>query len=157
MINNFSKYKKYFTIFLVFVVSYYIANFSIRNLFLANSPRIRPNMGSYLIAKLNSRFESIRTLALSKLNFNLSPPHDTQTSDSDKKNITRDIVFEQLGKNLKPITKGVNAASQNGYNYYEFKVNEIEWVMIEYTLKNGETIKVRYPKGTNPPPREIYE
>lgn len=161
MINNFLKYKKYLIAFLALILSFYISIFFIKNVFLANSPKIRPNLGSYYLVKIKNSFNKVSNFIASKSfsNINLNLNQNNQSSINQQNTISksRDLLMEELSKNLKPITKGVNAASKDGYNYYEFKLNEIEWVMVEYTLKNGEIIKIRYPKGTNPPPKEIYE
>jgi len=150
----FLNYKKYFIVFLALVVSYYIANFSINNLFLADSPKIRPNLDQYFLAKINTTKNNV----LAKLNFSfLFPQFNLGSNNNFVANKNRKETINFLKSTLKPVAKGVNAASKDGYNYYEFKVNEIEWVMIEYTLKNGQTVKIKYPKGTNPPPKEIYE
>ena len=45
------------------------------------------------------------------------------------------------------MTKGVSAAEMPGYSYTEFRLNEIEWAQIIYTLKNGQTVTIEYPSS----------
>lgn len=152
--GNFSQYKKYFIVFLGLIVSYYISIFFIKTIFLANSPKIRPNLGSYLAFKFKNTTDNL----LAKITINFPTfPKKQNLEIATTQSSTEQPMMNFLKGSLKPVAKGVSAASKDGYNYYEFKLNEIEWVMIEYTLKNGEIIKIRYPKGTNPPPKEIYE
>ena len=170
-----NKYKNWGKVFLIIGLAFLISSFSIKNIFLANSPKIRPNLGGYFLAKINNTKNNI----LAKLNFGLinfsSPPNNAsdngQPSDNslqfDNNNTDGSIAqnpnqdsnatIEFLKQSLKPITKGVSAATQDGYSYTEIKLNEIEWVRITYTLSNGETVTIEYPKGTTPPPKEIYE
>ena len=83
--------------------------------------------------------------------------NNTDGSIAQNPNQDSNATIEFLKQSLKPITKGVSAATQDGYSYTEIKLNEIEWVQITYTLSNGETVTIEYPKGTTPPPKEIYE
>ena len=146
-----SKFKQFDRIFFVLVLAYLISNFSTENIFLANSPKIRPNLGSYLLAKFNT----VKTNVLARLNFNfnLFPSLNQQANFTAADRQT----FDLLKNTLKPVTKGVNAASKDNYSYTEFNLNEIEWARVTYTLKNGQTITVEYPKGTEPPPQALFE
>ncbi len=150
-LNN---YKNLGKIFLVLVLAYFISSFSIENVFLANSPKIRPNLDQYFLAKINVTKENI----LAKLNFNFLLPQFNQGSNNSLvANQNREEQINFLKSTLKPITKGVSASEKNGYSYTEFKLDEIEWAQITYTLKNGKTITIQYPKGTEPPPQAIYD
>lgn len=146
-----SKFKQFGRIFFVLVLAYLISNFSTENIFLANSPKIRPNLGSYLLAKFNT----VKTNVLARLNFNFnlfqSLNQQANFTAADRQ------TFDLLKNTLKPVTKGVNAASKDNYSYTEFNLNEIEWARVTYTLKNGQTITVEYPKGTEPPPQALFE
>ena len=135
-------------IFLILFFSFLVSYFSINNIFLANSPRIRPNLDRYFLAKINNVKDNI----LAKINSNFLLPKNIFVADQNK-----NPPIEFLKNDLKPITKGVSAATKDNYSYTEFKLNEIEWVRITYTLKNGKQLTIQYPKGTNPPPKEIYE
>ena len=116
------------------------------NVFLAGSPRIRPDLGGYLLAKINTTKDNI----LAGLNFNFTSKKVAEVKKPQE-------AANLLKNSLKPVTKGVSAASKDGYSYTEFKLDEIEWAEITYTLKNGQTITIQYPKGTEPPPQAIYE
>jgi len=154
--------KNLLKIFTVFLIAYFLSSFSIKNIFLANSPKVRPNLGSYFLAKI----ENTKDRFLALFNFNIIPKSNYQNYDNNTQlqlppqlasTNNKEKINEFLKANLKPITKGVKAASVPGYSYTEFKLNEIEWARITYTLKNGKKITIKYPKGQTPPPKEIYE
>lgn len=151
---NYFNYKKIFLVLLVLGTAYLLSSFSIKNVFLADSPRIRSNLDHYLLAKINNVKENV----LAKLNFGSLLPQFNQVPNNNlaaTKNREETINF--LKNSLKPVTRGISAAEKDGYSYTEFKLNEIEWVQISYTLKDGRVVNIEYPKGTNPPPKEIYE
>lgn len=127
-----------FKIFLILIFSFLLSSFFIKNVFLANSPKIRPNLGRYFLARL--------------INFK----NDFLATFDSQKQKEKQIIAN-LKKSLKPITKGVKAASVPGYSYTEFKVDEIEWLEVTFTLSDGRKITVRYPKGQEPPNIKVYE
>lgn len=134
---------------LVLFLSFFISSLSVENVFLANSPKIRPNLPGFLMAKITATKDNI--LAKINFDFNLFP------SPSRNNTVAESQTVQFLKESLKPVTKGVSAASKDEYSYTKFKVNEIEWARVTYTLKSGKTITIEYPKGTEPPPKEIYE
>jgi len=159
--NNFSNIKKYLIVFLGLTLSFYASVFFIKNVFLANSPKIRPNLGSYYLAKIKNSFNKVSNFialkSLNKINLSLNQNNQLPINQQNTTSKSRELIIEELSKSLKPITKGVSAVSKPGYSYTLYKINEIEWAEIRYTLKNGEEVVIQYPKGTNPPPKEIYE
>lgn len=136
------------------VLAYSVSYFSIKGIFLANSPKIRPNLGQYFLAKINNTKENI----LARLNFSSLLPQFNQGSNNNfVANQNRNETINFLKNSLKPVAKGVSAASKDGYSYTEFRLNEIEWAQITYTLSNGKQVTIQYPKGTSPPPKAIYD
>ncbi len=127
-----------FKIFLILIFSFLLSSFSIKNIFLANSPKIRPNLGRYFLAKI--------------INFK-----DDFLATFDPQKQKEKQIIVNLKKSLKPITKGVRAASVPGYSYTEFKIDEIEWLEVTFTLSDGRKIKVKYPKSQEPPNIKAYE
>lgn len=134
---------KYIKIFSIFVITFAATSLLINNVFLGYSPKIRENFPEYIASKIGNYFSQIRSIA------NKSPQKD---SSNDEK-----AVVEVLKKSLQPVTKGVRAAQSGNVSYTEYKLNEVEWVVINYILTSGKTISVKYPKGTTPPPRYIFD
>lgn len=144
-------FKKFFLkYFLIFVFSFFISHFIIKEIFIANSPKIRPNLARYFLAKINNFKDNL----MAKLNLGIS--FDNQQKIAYKQEINEQVM-KTLQQSLKPVTKGISAATIPGYSYNIYKINEIEWAQITYTLKNGKNITIEYPKATNPPPKEIFE
>lgn len=149
--NNYKNLTKFL---IALVLAYSVSNFSIKNLFLADSPKIRPNLDQYFLAKINNTKENI----LAKLDFgSMFPKFNLEPASNFVANQNREETVNFLKSTLKPVTKGVSAAEKDGYSYTEFKLDEIEWAQITYTLSDGKQITIQYPKGTNPPPKGIYE
>jgi len=156
-------FKNLIKIFLILVFTFAVSYFFEKNIFLADSPKIRPNLDTYFLAKINNVKENV----LARLNLGSLLPQFNQGSNNNlvNKGSNNNLVANQsreetinfLKTTLKPITKGVSAATKDQYSYTEFKINEIEWAEITYTLKSGKIITVRYPKGIQPPPQTIYE
>lgn len=141
-------------LFLALTLAYFVSSFSIENIFLADSPMVRPNLDTYFLAKISNTKDNI----LAKLNFDFSLPNFNllpSNNLAENRNMEEKIKF--LKSTLQPVAKGVSAAEKDGYSYTEFKLDEIEWAQITYTLKSGKTVTIQYPKGTNPPPQAIYD
>ena len=152
MINQ--KISIYLKILAVFLVALLISKILTNNIFLAGSPKIRPNLGNYLAFKIKNTTANL----LAKITINFpSFPKRQNLEIATSQPITEQETMNFLKGSLKPVAKGVSAASKDNYSYTVYKMDEIEWVQISYTLKDGRVINIEYPKGTNPPPKEIYE
>ena len=94
-------------------------------------------------------------MAKINFNFNFLPTYNQNNSLAGTQNEKQTINF--LKESLKPVTKGVSAASKDNYSYTEFKVDEIEWAKITYTLKNGETVTIQYQAlvANGTPPNQL--
>jgi len=107
-----------------------------KEVFIANSPTIRPNLGPYMATRLQNVFSNTsQSLALL---FYKSPAEEL-------KNLP-----------LIPVAKGVYAKSNDKASYTEYRVNEVEWIEYTFTVK-GKEIKISVPKGQDPPPQNILE
>lgn len=125
-----SKIKDYAKIMAVLGLALLASGFMRDNVFLANSPKIRPNF----VARIFTNAQ--RTLA------RLIPQSPSQAL-----------------KNVKPelLMKGVYAKSGQNMTATEFKVDEVEWVQYTFTLKDGRVITVKVPKGQTPPSADILQ
>lgn len=137
----------YLKLFLILVLVYFVSLVLIKDIFLANSPKIRPDLGGYFLAKINNTKENI----LAKLNFNLFPSFNTS-------NQNRDETTNFLKNNLKSIAKGVSAyTDENGITHRVYTLNEVEWEEIKYTLKDGRQVTLKIPKGQSTLSQEDME
>lgn len=161
-------------ILIAMIGSFVISNTLSKNVFIANTPRIRSNLNQYLAQKIKSTFSDNYGRLLSLIrrretNTETNPPTKNTTSNPNTATNTNSTTYtrkpstplsfesEIVQNALKPITKGVSAATIDNTVYYEYKVKEIEWVRIDYTTKNGRQLKLSFPKGTNIPSRNILE
>ena len=108
--------------------------FLIQKIFLAGTPRIRPNAFSNLALEIKNNTHSLIALFIK------------QPSPEE---ILKDVP-------LKTISKGVYGKTRGNYSYTLIKINEIEWK--EYTFNiNGKEIKIKFPKDQQPPSQELME
>jgi hypothetical protein len=104
--------------------------------FVANSPQVRPHLGTYMANQVKSAIGDSK-VGLASL-FNLLP--------------------EQKLKNLPldSIAKGVYAKSNQTNSYTLIKDNEVEWREYTFIIK-GKEVKIKVPQGQQPPPQELLE
>ena len=126
MITN-NKLFFYLKLLLIFVLVYFICSFLIRDVFLANSPTIRPNVGNYLLAKIRNT------------------------------NFQKSIANNFANYNSIPIAKGVSAYTKNGITYRVYELDKVEWREIKYTLSNGRQVTLRIPNGQDKLSQEDME
>jgi hypothetical protein len=130
----------YGKIVLVLVFSFLISKLLLNEIFIIQTPKIRPNLGYYLIAKVSNVLK-VGTKTLISFFIKEKTP---ETDD-----MLKDVP-------LRPIVKGVYGKSRGNYSYTLIKTNEIEWV--EYTFNiHGKTMKLKVPKGQNPPSQKMLE
>jgi hypothetical protein len=135
--------KNFFKFFLAIFLSIIFSNFLIKNVFIANSPKIRPNLDYYLAQKFF--------------------PKDLFNKISKRNNVNnaqfqnKGLIFSQINKNnFIPINKGVYATDLKKGNYILIKENEVEWVIYTFSI-NGKEIKIKVPKGEPTPNQKVLE
>jgi hypothetical protein len=128
------KLQLYFKILITFIFGFFLSSFLIQKIFLAGTPRIRPNAFSNLALEIKNNTYSLIALFIK------------QPSPEE---ILKDVP-------LKTISKGVYGKTKENYSYTLIKVNEIEWK--EYTFNiNGKEIKIKVPKDQQPPSQKLVE
>lgn len=136
MINN-----QRIRIILILFLAIFSSRFFIDNVFLGYTPKIRKNLPQYWSMKIMTQYYQL----LSRLDGSYY-----------KKKKEEEKIFSELKKSLRPIAKGVYAASKGNYGYFKINRDEVEWDYVIITLKDGRKIGVRYPKGTTPPLPETF-
>lgn len=118
------------------ILTYFFSQFLSKEVFLGYSPRIRPFLGRYLIARAKeiyfTKFSFFANLFYQK--------------PADK---LEHIPFKE-------VAKGIYAKSEGNVTHTLIKENEVEWVEYNYIIK-GKKIKIKVPKGQKPLPKEFYE
>jgi hypothetical protein len=128
------KLQLYFKILITFIFGFFLSSFLIQKIFLAATPRIRPNAFSNLALEIKNNTHSLIALFIK------------QPSPEE---VLKDVP-------LKTISKGVYGKTRGNYSYTLIKIHEIEWK--EYTFNiNGKEIKIKFPKDQQPPSQELME
>lgn len=123
--------QKHLKIFIVIFFAYIISTFSLKAIFIANSPKIRND----LEYKINYFAQNIlQNNFLTKRNNNISEEE----------------------KNIQKIAAGVYAQTISGVSVKQYRLNEIEWVEHIYIV-NGKEIKLKIAKGDEVLSQETVE
>ena len=118
-------------ILLALIIAFGLSLFSVKNVFIANSPKIRNDLGY----KINYFAQNIlQNNFLTKRNNNISEEE----------------------KNIQKIAAGVYAQTISGVSVKQYRLNEIEWVEHIYIV-NGKEIKLKIAKGDEVLSQETVE
>ncbi|GEM_PF-2704113 len=132
------KVKLYSKILIALVLSFLVSSVAIKEVFVANSPKIREDLPSYLAFRITDLFE--QKTAIAKKQLQETPPPQQQLQS-----VSFQVLF-----------KGVSAKSNTTTTYTVIKEGEVEWVEYTFHLNDGREIKIKVPKGEKPPnPRDI--
>lgn len=139
----------YIKILIVIVLSIVAVKIITPEIFLANTPRFRPDLNNYLASKANDLFGSGNFIA-NLFNWRFEPSQEqlAQTVEATKEKL-KGVPFQQL-------TKGVYAKSGGNTSYTIIKENEIEWLEYTFNVK-GREIKIKVPRGEEPLSQELLE
>jgi hypothetical protein len=155
---------KYLKIFLLLGVAYIISYFSIKNIFLAESPRVNPFFVQNLIADASNfwnkstSFFAFKNTVPANNNFSNNYPTQAWAASSpiiatNLNNAPKDVI-SALSAPLNKISQGVYAGEKNDYKVFEVKTGELEY--LEYTFNvNGKEVKIKVPKGQDPPSQNV--
>lgn len=141
-------------IILVLVLSFLTVQYLQKDLFLANTPRLRLPIQTYLASKIGDLFVKIKEIA--SLFPTLPKEFAKKASTYQLSQQTLDNIKKASLKPLNRIAAGTYAATEGNATVIEFKENEVEWIEYTYNL-NGKEIKIRVPKGQAVPSQETVE
>ena len=131
------RFHSFTKITIALVAALVTAEFLMQDVFVASTPRVRPDLADHLVEQ---------TLALVNVdNYIAFFRGDNRVPD----NIAS--VSSQP-----TLIKGVYAKESEDTSVMEVKVNEVEWQDIQYTKKDGSTITLKIPAGTEPPPPGLF-
>lgn len=143
--NN-SKKITYIKILSAIFISIIAVNLLSSQIFLANSPRLRPNLGNYLIVKLK--------------NLTIGPNSFLANLFTDKSKIVKQKPTANTEKQVanipyNQIAKGVYAKEQGNITYKLYKDNEVDWLEYRFVYKNKEYV-IKYAAGDTVPNKELF-
>lgn len=146
---------KYLKIVLLLGAAFIISDFSIKNVFLANSPSINPYAGQNMMAKVSSLWSNtkLNLIALSGGLFNFSGTAGNSSG------LIKDLpqkTLDAMNAPLKKVSQGVYAGERNNIQVYEIRSNEINYLVYTFTI-NGKEVKIKVPKDQQPPSQAQME
>lgn len=133
----------YFKIVLILVFTFFLSGFFSRNLFLSNTPRIRKNFLAYITSELKNKTNTFLSYFVKPNNFQKSNQGQIFTQNN---KINKNQIYDNLINNLKPVGKGVEAATYKNYSYTKVDLDKVEWIEIEIKQLDGTVTKVQVPK-----------
>lgn len=136
MINT-QKRKYYSKVLIALVVSLLIANVAIKDIFLANTPRVSPNWHNNVLVKF-ANLLNVPTTFFAGL-------FRGKTLDEELKNVP-----------YHPVARGVYAKQLENKSLKFYKESEVEWLTYTF-VHNGKTYTIRYAAGENPPNEELLK
>lgn len=167
---------KYLKLFIVLGASFLISEFTINNVFVAQSPKLNPFFVSNTIAKINNFWSKTGNFIVS-INFlpkfKLQNTNNKQTAFNPINNVNNaDNQLNQsqltsfsldkakiekiLKAPLNQVSQGVYAGEVDGTQVYEVRTNEIDYLEYTFNVK-GKEIKIKVPKDQRPPSQEEME
>ncbi len=143
-----------------FIISALFAN----TIFLVNSPRVRPDLGSYLttgfsnniVMPLSQVFGSLAHSAGMLAKVDMSNTQPSQNPGS-LENANADSIIKALQSTQFAINSpGMYSKQNTTVSYTLVKEREVEW--LAYTVDiNGQQITVYVPKGEQPPTPQMIQ
>lgn len=141
-----NKIDLYSRIAIALVFALLLSNFLNKNVFIASTPKIRPDLADTVVEK---------TLALVNIDTYLSLFRGRPTENIAK---TKDTAKKELAKETLKSTliPGVYAKETPDASLTEMHFEEVQWQSVPYIRANGEQIMINIPKGSTPPPPGMF-
>lgn len=143
--------KKYLKLTVLMFAAYMVVNFSMNNVFLANTPKINPfamkniqNKASNFFVGTSEFIASINPLKRS------STYGGTEVANSSAN--SKEEIAGALAAPLTQMSQGVYAGEKNDIKVFEVRTDEIGNEFREYTFNiNGKEVKIKVPNSQEPP------
>lgn len=160
-------------IVLVMVISYLISNFSIKNVFIAESPKFNPFFVTNTIARVNNFWSRTGNFIASinlfpKLNL-LNSTNQTANNPTNNNQNLNNIGYQpnsfslskaqinsMIETPLKKISKGIYAGEKDGYKVYKINTDELGYITYTFTI-DGKEVKLKVPSDQQAPSQEEVE
>ena len=135
---NFSRKKiLYFKILGVIVLGFFIANILSKEIFLANSPRLRPDLRAHLTARIVSLLDGPKAFIARLFR-------------------GKTIEEELINVSYRSVAKGVYAKEKADKSIKLYREDDVEWLYYEFDYK-GKHYRVRYAKSDGLPNQNSLE
>lgn len=151
-------------------LSFIISYLAIKNIFISSSPRLRPNLGPYLVQQasapislltgmVSNTAQSLSNVHLFTLNNLMNQPASPAKQDESSSQPTssaspRALVQAMQSIPFNTLEPGIYSKEETHTSYLLIKEQEVQWQ--DYALNsNGKQIIIRVPKGEQQPDKNI--
>lgn len=150
------------------VIAYLVSDFSIKNVFIAQSPKFNPFFVTNTVARVNNFWSKTGNFIASinffpKLNLlNISNQtafnsYNNQLNNQPNSfNLSKAQINKLLKTSFKKVSTGVYAGEQDGYQVYKVSTDELGYVTYTFNI-NGKEVKIKVPRGQKPPSQKEVE
>jgi hypothetical protein len=143
-----SKLHMYTRILVAFVGAILVSEFLVRDVFLGATPNVRPDLADRFVE---------RTLALVNVDNYLALFRRGAATTNNIANNTPASGEQSVEEPLRPtLIRGVYAKETSTEVITEIHYEEVQWVDVDYTTKDGTVEKIKIPAGTQPPPPGLF-
>jgi hypothetical protein len=144
------KYSIYAKIIGAMALAFFAVNTVAPEVFIANSPKIRPGLDRAVALRINTLADEGKDLIARITSFGQKSNYEQQTQQYNaQREKLQSIPFT-------PVGKGVYAKSDNETTVVELRLGELDWLEYTYMI-NGKEVKIRVPKDVEPPKQELLE
>lgn len=123
-------------------ISFFLSAFISQEIFIGNSPTVRPHLDSYLAMKVRILVNPATTF-IARLRGGNSNNESNSTIEA-RKSILENTPFSQ-------VATGVAARERDGVAEVKYELNNIKWIEYSYTTSAGTVVKIQIPEGQSPP------
>lgn len=135
----FDKMKRLGVIVIILALSFFMSSFFLKEVFVNNSPIVRPHLDSYIAMRIRGISAFIAKLQGKELK---------EKTLEERSAALEKVAFSQ-------VAKGVSAREKDGVSETRYEMNKIKWVEHSYKTRAGTTITIKVPEGMDPPPEGV--
>ncbi|MFH0773811.1 MAG: hypothetical protein V1922_05890 [bacterium] len=137
------KIKHFSFVILTLFISFFVSSFIAAEVFIGNSPTIRPHLDSYLAQKMQTLTSPVSNL-LASLQGKAPGTMENKTVKQ-RYEVLQSVPFLN-------VATGVAAREKYGVAETHYDLNKIKWIEYSYKTRVGTTIKIKIPEGQKLPP-----
>lgn len=141
----------YTKIVLVLVAGFILSGVLNREVFISDSPKIRPHLPEYLASRIGDGWRSGGDM-IADLNIPGIPNRKVEVA----KKVEAILNGSIKDIPLKAIAPGVYAKENDEVSYTLVKVNEVQWIQYHYKIR-GKDVTIEVPLGETPPNQQRIE
>lgn len=142
---NTNKVSQITKILAILLLSFFVSSVMNSEIFMGNTPVVRPNLSKYIAQRINSFSSSGKAMLASIFN---PVKRETEQRQREAEKAYATAVEKLKDKPMIPVSKGVYAQTDGETTIRTVKLDEIE--ATEYTfIVDGKPLKIRIPEGVD--------